>query len=212
MLLFAREIRMNGSRPREAIAHAVRLAEHVTQTNGVPVDLWAKVYSPAADTLVYTAFLPDMTALEAAMDKLMVDDGYHDLVEQGREYMIPGTLSDALLTVVHPAEFPPEDRPISYVRSIESSAVVSRIGEAVEVGVEIAQRAEEITGTPTLFGISETGPFIGVEWLYPYADAAEAERANMQIATDERLRELIGKTKDLFIAGASTRTLYRKLN
>lgn len=89
---------------------------------------------------------------------------------------------------------------------------VSRIGEAVEVGVEIGRRAEEITGTPTLFGIAETGPFIGVEWLYPYADAAEAESANVQMGTDERMRDLIRKTKDLFIAGATTRTLYRKLN
>lgn len=211
MLLFSREVRLNGSRPREAIAHSVQLAEYVTQTNGVPVELWAQVYSPAADSIVYTAFLPDMTALEAAMDKLMVDDQYHAMVEQAQQFLIPGSLVDGLLTVVYPSEMPTEDRPSSYARVIQSTAVVSRIADAVALGVELAARAEEVTGTPVLFGINETGPFIGVEWIYVYADAAEAEAANLQIGTDDKVMELIGRTPDLFIAGGSTRTLYRKL-
>ena len=212
MLLFAREIRLNGSRFREAIAHSVALADYVTQTNGVPVEVWAPVYSPAADTLSYTAVLPDLTALETAMDKLMVDEHYHEMVEQAQQFVIPGTLNDGLLNIVYPSEPPTEDRPDTYARVIQSTAVVSRITEAVELGVELAARAQEVTGTPVLFGISETGPFIGVEWIYLHANAAEAEQANVQVGTDAKVMELIGRTPNLFIAGGSTRTLYRKLS
>lgn len=212
MLLFGREIQLNGSHMREAIAHATHMAEYVTQTNGVPVSLWTTVYSPNAGTLVFTASVPDMTALEAAMDKLMVDDGYHNLVEEGMPYFIPGTLQDRLVTIVHPIEISPErQRAVNYLRTIRSNAVVSRIADAVEVGVQIATRAEELTGSPALFGVEETGPFVGVLWAYGYADAAEADRFNAQVATDPGLGELLGRTKDLFIAGASARTLYRRL-
>lgn len=212
MLLYARQVRLNGSRTREAIALSQRLAEYVTQTNGVPVDLWAHVYSPNADTLVFTAFLPDMTALEAAMDKLMVDDGYNEMVEQAMQYIIPGTLTDSLATIVHPAEFPTERQPVSYARSLTSTAVVSRIADAVQLGTEIAARAEEVTGAPALFAVEETGAFVGVTWVYAYADAASAERFNLQVVSDPQMQELIGRTANLFIPGASTRTLYRKLN
>ena len=211
MLLFAREIRLNGSRYREAIAYSARLAEYVTQTNGVPVELWAQVYSPAADTLAFTAYLPDMTALEAAMDKLMVDDQYHTMVEQAQQYIVPGSLTDDLATIIHPVDFPTELPPVTYARVVQSTARVSRIADAIELGVAIAMRAEEVTGAPALFGVQETGSFIGVEWIYGYTDVAAAERFNLEVSTDARMLELIGQTTDLFMAGGTTRTLYRKL-
>lgn len=212
MLLFAREIRLTGSHQREAIAHAVRLAEYVTQTNGVPVDVWSHVYSPTADTIAFTAFLPDMTGLETAMDKLIADDRYHEMVEQAQQYMVPGSLTDSLATILYPTELPAEPVRATYARSVTSTAVVSRMSDAVELGVRIAARAEEVTGSRSVFGVEETGPFVGVTWVYAYADAAEAERFNQAVIGDPTLVGLIRQTPDLFIAGGSTRTLYRKLN
>lgn len=211
MLLFSREVRLNGSRLREAMAVATQIAEHVSQTTGLAVELWAQVYSPQPNTLAYTAFVDDMTALEAAMDKLMVDDGYHDLTERATQYGVPGSVRDSLGTVIHPAEPAAGTERMTYARVVRSTALISRLGDAIELGVRVAARCQETTGAPSLFLVEETGSFVGVTWIYGHADAADAERFNVRLSEDGGLRELTDRTGDLFVAGKSTRTLYRRV-
>lgn len=212
MLLFSREIQLSGSRLREALGSSVHLAEYAAQVTGVPVEVWATVYSPTANSIAFTAFLPDLTGLEAAFDKLMVDDEYNNLVEKMQGFAIPGSLNDRLVSIVHPVDFPADGRTLTYARVIRSSATVSRIGDAVELGAKVAARAEELTGAATLFGVDETGSFIGVTWVYGFADAAEAEQFDTQLASDPELGDLLRRTPDLFVTGASTRTMYRKVS
>lgn len=211
MLLFAREIHLSGTRLREAIGLATHLAEYSAQVTGVPVNVWSTVYSPAANTLAFTAYLPDMTALEAALDKLTVDDEFHNQADRLATHTVPGSLTDRLVTIIHPAEFPAAPPATSYARVIRSTAQVSRIDAAVELGVRVAARAEDVTGAATLFGAEATGSFIGLTWIYGYADAAEAERFDLKIGADPELMELLRRTPDLFMTGESTRTMYRKV-
>jgi hypothetical protein len=75
MYLFSRRARLSGAKFRESIAWAINVTEKVAQTTGLQVGLWNQTFSPAVGTLAWSTFVPDLGALEAANDKLMVDDG-----------------------------------------------------------------------------------------------------------------------------------------
>jgi len=88
MYLFSRRARLSGVKIRESIAWATNVTERVSQTTGMQLRLWNQTFSPAVGTLVWSTFVPDLATLEAANDKLMVDDAYNDLVERGNEFVI----------------------------------------------------------------------------------------------------------------------------
>ena len=94
--------------------------------------------------------MPDLTALEAATDKLAVDDAYNDLAERGTAFVIPGSVTDSLLTVIHGNQ-PDPSRQTEYVSVVRSTAVAGHLARGFALGVEIKQKAEKITGIPTAF-------------------------------------------------------------
>ena len=55
----------------------------------------------------------------------------------------------------------PSDAPIQYVGGAVAVAAAGNIERAMAAGVEIAQKSEAITGLPTMFGRSVTGPYGG---------------------------------------------------
>jgi hypothetical protein len=54
----------------------------------------------------------------------------------------------------------------------------------MELGVEIAQRAEKITGIPTVFGAGVTGPYGAVAWISAYESIQAVEAAQQALASD----------------------------
>ena len=62
------------------------------------------------------------------------------------------------------------------------------VTRGIELGVEIAQRAEKTTGLPVLFATGATGSYGSVGWFTGYVDIGELERAQQALAVDAKFQ------------------------
>jgi hypothetical protein len=213
MYLATRRAQLTMSHLRDAIGWATQMTEHVHQVTGVPTSLWNRVYSAGTGTLVWTAWVPDMTAAETFNDKLMVDERFMELLEQGVGYVIPGTLDDTLAQLIHPTELPDPPRQIDYAAVVTTTCANGRLAEGMALGVEIAQKAEELTGVPTAFLAGSTGNYGNITWITGCADAAELDRTSAALL-DPQFIELVDQKAGRAYTdtpGASLQELYRRI-
>lgn len=181
MYLFSRQIQIGPGRTRDAQAWVAAMTEKVNQITGLPVGLFQQVYSPEVGTIVWSTFIPDLATLEAAGDKLNVDDAFIALSDQGVT-LVTGGATDTLAQLI--SGEPDPNRQIEYATVVRAVCATGNVGRGLEVGVEIAQRAEKITGTPTLFAADVTGNYGGVAWLSGHANAQAMEAAQQALAAD----------------------------
>ena len=81
------------------------------------------------------------------------------------------------------------------------------------LGAEIAHKAEAITGVPTLFVRSLTGPYGGVGWLTGYESITAMEKSEAATVADSSFVKLVDSTQGCFVEDATTTqsTIYRRL-
>jgi hypothetical protein len=209
MYLFTRQGRLASS-GMDGVEWASAVCAEATKLTGQPIQLWATVYSAAYGTIGWSAWFADLKSLEALGDALNADPGYTSLVAKGADHL-EGGVDDALFQVLHGA--PDPDRDIQYVSS--ASAVLATGGaiRGITTGMEIAQRAESITGLPTLFLQGMTGTYGNVGWLTGYEDITAVETASGALAADADWLTLIDSTAGCYVEDpASTQqTLHRRL-
>jgi hypothetical protein len=212
MYLFTRTARFVGGNLGEELAWAVGMTERVNADTDLEVRLWAHAYSPALGTVSWSTFVDDLGSLEAANDKLLGDAGYVAAANQGAA-LTEGGIDDALYQVIHGEVSP--DRDLKYVSSVQSACANGMLGRGVEVGVEIAQLAESITGVPSLFVMNVTGVYGGVGWLSGFESIDELAAAQQALASDPKFVDLIDTnaakayTDD---ASASTQVVWRRVS
>ena len=211
MHLFSRQTRLTGGRTREAMTWAATITEKVNQTTGLGVGLWSRSYSPGFGTLAWSMFIPDLATLEAAGDKLQVDDAYIDLTDQGAAFT-DDALDDQLSVVVHGD--PDPERPLEYVSVVRAVCAAGHAVSGMTVGIEIAQLAEQITGLPTMFVADSTGSYGGVGWLTGYEDIGKLEAAQTALAEAVNFAELLDtKANGCYVEDATLtqQLIYRRL-
>ena len=167
---------------------AIGITDKVNQITGLDVGLFAVTFSPELGTVAWSTFVPDLATLEAANDKLLVDDGYVSMVDAGAKFG-EGGADDALVQIVAGDVDP--NRQVNYVTIVQTTCMNGSVVRGVEVGVEIAQRAEKILGTPVLFGTSVTGNYGEVGWFSGYADVQSMERAQQALSADATFGEFV---------------------
>jgi hypothetical protein len=212
MYVFNRSGRLTGTNEREAIPWAIAIGEKVGQVTGLQVSLYTHVFSPEVGTLVWATMVPDLVTLEAAFDKLLPDDGYHDMIQAGLNHLDPASLHDRLEQVVHPAELD-TNRQHGYVSLVRSTINGGQMARGMVGGVEIAQRVEQITGVQSVFMSQATGNYGEVSWAVPFADIAELERAGQALNSDMSFVGLIDSLGGVYTdtPGGSTQIVMRKL-
>jgi hypothetical protein len=191
MYLFTRRARLAPGNTRDAMTWATSITEKVNQITGLNVGLFAQTFSPEVGLLSWSTFIPDLTTLESANDKLLVDDGYVSMVDAGAKFALGGA-DDALLQIVYGE--PDPNRQIEYATTVQAVCASGSLTRGIELGVEIAQRAEKITGTPTLFATGATGTYGSVGWISGHADVGAMERAQQALAADTKFGEFIDKS------------------
>ncbi len=197
MYLFSRRLRLSGTRVRDAVAMAVEVTQKVNQITGQQVLLSTPVFSPGTQTLIWGTAVPDLATLEAAGDKLQVDDGFNDLVERMVPLVIPGSLDDQLRSIISGPTEP--DRSAEYYAVVRTSIAAGKFADGMALGVEIAERAKAITGVPTIFAADATGLYGGVAWLTGYPNVGALERAQTALNSDKSFVEFIDKkTKGVY--------------
>ena len=211
MYLFSRRGRLDGGNTNDALAWATGITTKVNEITDLQVGLWMQTYSPGFGTLVWSTFLADLASLEAGGDKLASDPGYVAMADEGAKY-ISGGLDDGLVQILHGV--PDPTRTIEYASGVQAVCASGNIANAMAVGVEIAQKAEAVTGLPTLFGASVTGPYGGVGWITGYENIGALEAAQAALGADPNWVAMIDKKA----AGAyaeepslTTQLIYRRI-
>ena len=211
MYLFSRRVRVAGGQTRQAMEWALGQTEKVNRITGLQVSLFTQVYSPEVGVLVWSSFVPDLPTLEAAGDKLNVDDDFVSSADKGAALLVGGA-DDGLAQLIYGA--PDPNRQIEYVTTVRSVCANGNLARGMELGVEIAERAEKITGTPTLFLAEVTGIYGGVGWVSGHENIKALEASQQKLAADPSWAKYVDKeVKGTYVddAAQTTQLIYRRL-
>jgi hypothetical protein len=133
------------------------------------------------------------------------------MTDEAAELTIGGP-EDSLFQIVHGDVDP--NRSIEYASVVEAVCANGKVSRGMEVGVEIAQRVERITGTPTWFVASTTGAYGGVGWISGHANIHEVDTAQTALASDSSFGEFVDREAGSVYAAEPALTrqlLYRRL-
>jgi hypothetical protein len=211
MYLFSRRIRLAPGNTRKSMEWALAQTESVNKITGLPVSLFMQVYSPDVGVMAWSTFVPDLATLEAAGDKLNADEGFTSAVDAGSSMTVGG--ADDLLAQVIYGE-PDPNRQIEYATAVQTACATGSVGPGMEAGVELAQRAEKIMGTPTLFLANVTGNYGTVGWLSGYENVQALEAAQQALASDADWVQFVDqKTAGVYTddPSSTTQLVYRRL-
>jgi len=211
MYLFSRQAQLAPGNTRAAMTWATGITEKVNQITGLEVSLFSLTFSPRVGTLAWSTFVPDLPTLEVATDKLLVDDGYVSMVDEGAKYG-EGGADDMLAQVIHGA--PDPSRKIEYASTVQAVCASGNVMKGIELGIEIAERAEKAMGLPVLCTTAATGSYGSVGWITGYANVKEFEQSQQALAADTKFGEFIDKSvKGVYAdSPADTQTLvYRRI-
>jgi hypothetical protein len=172
------------------MAWATHITEHVNQLTGIEARLWAQMFSPGAGTMAWSSFVPDLATLEAASDKMAADNGLAELAAQAAEFTT-GALDDQLAQVLTGGADP--NQPMEYVTVVRAVCASGHMMRGIELGIEIAQRAEAVTGTPTMFALNSTGVYGGVTWSSPHTSIQAMEAASARMMADTEWNQWIDR-------------------
>lgn len=162
MYLFTRQTRLAAGHPRDGMEWAIGVTEKVNQITSLNVGLWTTAFSQMAGTLSWGAAVENLTDLEDANSKMMVDDILMDMAARGAE-LTTGGLEDRTAQFLH-NDVEAGSNP-KYVAVVQAQLANGSFQRGVEAGIEIAQRARQLGGQPTSFLIGTTGAFGAVAWI-----------------------------------------------
>ena len=187
------------------------ITEKAHQITGFDRSAFTSIFSPEVGTIVWSLFAPDLAALEAVNDKLLADDGYTVMVDEGAR-LVESNVDDGLLQIIHGEVNP--DRRVEYATTVQAVCATGNVARGMELGVEIAQRAEQATGIPTLFASGINGPYGAVAWLSGFTDVHEMDRAQQALTADASFMRFVDdKAPGVYVEDfAITRQLtYRRI-
>lgn len=207
MYLMTRRTRLSSA---EGLEWAVSILGRAKEVTGNEIQLWGTVYSAGFGTVSWTSWWADLGSMETAFAALEADEAYRAAAAEGRAFT-NGVLDDGLLETV--AGEPDPESQASYVGAVEAVCAAGNIVRAMTAGVEIAQKAEAITGIPTMFLRGLTGPYGAIGWLTPYVDLNEMGVAQDKLAADPSWLTLIDSTQGCFVEEplVTQQTMYRRL-
>ena len=211
MYLFSRQIRFGPGKTRDQMDWALGQTEKVNQITGLQVSLFMQVYSPEVGRVGWSTFVPDLATLETAGDKLNADDSFVAATDKGAAMSVGGA-DDSLSQVIYGE--PDPSRQIEYVTVVRAVCATGNVARGMEAGVELAQRAEKIMGTPSLFLADVTGNYGGVGWVSGYENVHALETAQQALAGDESWAKFVDKeTAGVYAEEPSltTQIIYRRL-
>jgi hypothetical protein len=211
MYLFSRSTRLGPSNQREAMEWSVNVTQKVNQISELEVSLWTTVFSPAVGTLAWTAAAETLAQLEATNDKLVADDSYLSLVEEGAKFSSGDAIDDAVVQLILADPDAANTQP-QYATVVQAVLTPGSSARGIEIGVEIAQRVKKVTGRPTSFGAALAGPYGGVGWFIVYDTVEQLQAAGEAIDADASFVQFVDKeASKLYQVGATVQTAYRRI-
>lgn len=209
MYLFSRRTRIAPGKAREGLEWAAGLTGKVHEVSGLEVSLWMTTMSPAVGTIAWNTIVETLSDLEAAQAKLNADDIFTAAALEGST-LTDGSLDDTVIQLIH-AELDPNARP-SYAAVVQSQLANGHFRKGVECGIEIAQKATELSGLKTSFGMTTTGTYAGVGWITGAESLSDLEAGEQKINADPSFLELLDeKASGCYVEGVTTQTLWQRV-
>lgn len=210
MYLFTRTARLAAGDPTPGITWATEVCGKVRDLTDHPVQLWTTSYSPGFGTLVWSAWFEDLSSLERVTDKLGTDGSYLHGLETAKA-LFEGPIDDLLVEPIHGQ--PDPDRSVQYVTAVRAVARTGSFMMSVERGIEIAVRAETVTGVPTMFVRGLTGSYGSVGWLTGHETIASVQETEAALAVDEGWMRLVDEASQCYIDDPmiTQQTIHRRL-
>ncbi len=202
MYLYSRRVRLAPGNTRAAMTWVADITEKAHQITGFDISAFTSIFSPEVGTITWSLAAPDLAALETANDKLLTDDGFTVLIDEGAR-LVEGNVDDGVLQILHGTMDP--SRRIEYATVVRTVCTAGNLARGMELGVEIAQRAEKATGTPTMFASSMTGPYGAISWITLFADIGAMERAQQALLADTSFAKFVDdKVAGVYVEGPHT--------
>jgi hypothetical protein len=210
MFLFIRRVRIAGGHTKDAMEWAQAQTDKADTISGLRVRLFAQVYSPEVGLISWSAFVPDLAALENGGDKLNAD-AFLTATYSGGPLIVDGAYDNLSQAVFGQSD---PKREVDFVASVRAVCATGRFARGNQLGVELAQRAEKITGTPTLFLADVTRSYGGVGWISGHKDVQAMQKAEEARLADTSLAQLLDKHTPGVYADApssATQLVYRRV-
>ena len=207
MYLFSRVRRINPAHARAALAVATEAATRASDIMGMPVGLWTPVFSSEINMVIWTATAEHISAFETGGDALAGSAEFMDWIEEN-DSMFQGSVDDSVLQIVSGSVT--SDNQPAYATVTQAVAANGSVGDAMTIGVELAEVVERVTGLPMIFGSYLTGAYASVAWAAALSDLDTAEAANAAMAASDELRKLIDSAGHVYQPGV-TQVMLRRL-
>jgi len=211
MYLFARSALLATGKSREAALWVGAVTEKVNQITDLNVTVWRNVFSQEINRITWVSAVDELAQLEAADDKLQADDAFVALVDSGAAFTV-GAPDDTLGQFV--LQSGDASTPMEYATTVTALVSPGKFARGIELGVEIAQRAEKITGQATSFLTSVTGDYSAIEWVTSYENVRALQASGEKLAQDAGFAQFLDKeVPGVYESGLSVtqQTVYRKV-
>jgi len=208
MYLFTRMTRLSAGHLLDGMEWAVGITEKVNQVTSLHVGLWTATMSPGIGTLSWGAAVQTLTDLEDAEAKLLVDPMYLDAAQRGSEVTngaIDDEVAQFLVGGTDPAYNP------SHVAVVRSQLANGNFQRGVAAGIEIAQKAAELSGLPTSFLLSTTGTYGGCGWITGATSLHELEQGEQASNMNPDFAALVDSVSTCFLPGVTTQAIWRRI-
>jgi hypothetical protein len=208
--LFSRIARLAPGRLRESMNWSVRMTEKVNQISETKFTLWTTIFSPGVGTLAWTALVEELSILESTETKLMADDSYVALVDEGAKFASAAAIDDHIVQAVLADPDAPTE-PQAFATVTQAMPAPGANARAVELGIQIAKRVRSITECPTSFGVAVTGPYGAVTWITGCDSVDQLQRAQEATASDGEFAKLVDAEASKAYLPGVVQTVYRKI-
>ena len=208
MYLFTRQTRLAPEHAIDGIEWAVTIAEKVNQITSLNVGVWTPFVSAGLGTLSFGAAVESLTDLEDAQAKTMVDPTFLDLAKQGAQ-ITTGGLDDRVAQFIVGGTNDGSNP--SYVAVVQSQLANGHFAGGVAAGVEIAQKATELSGMTTSFLLSSTGTYGGVAWITGAETLKELEEGEGATNANPDFVALVDRVAVNFLDGITTQAIWRRV-
>jgi hypothetical protein len=207
MYLFTRQARLTGA---DAMSWATTIGARAAKVTEHEVGVYARTYSPAFGTVVWTSWWDDLGTMSSSFAKLVEDNKYLGLVADGAD-VIQGGVDDSLYESVYDGANAVAGA--AYVASVSAVCANGQVAKGIANGVALAQKFEAITAHSTRFVHCVTGPYAGVGWLTSYTSMADFQEANAKANADAQWVDFVDASVGSYIEDAATTqsVLYMRL-
>jgi hypothetical protein len=208
MYLYTRRVQLGLGHQADGMEWAIDITAKVNQITSLDVGLWTTMLSPGVGQLAFGCAVETLSDIEDAEAKLLADPMYLDAVQRGTA-MITGSVDDeSAQYLVGDGELPFNPTHIVVVRSALANGCFA---DGVTAGIEIAEKAKELSGLPTAFLLSSTGTYGGVGWITSAASLADLEKAEQSINANPEFVTLVDRHSTNYLPGATTQAIWRRI-